>query len=49
MRSTAPSPTASAFSDALATKARGPKPGPSLSPTRAFYVVDALDREDDAG
>src|ERR1019366_3610805 len=48
-RSTAPCSTAGAFSGAPATKARGFRPEPSPTPTRALYVVTALDGDDDAG
>ena len=46
-RSTAPSSTAGALLDALATKARVFRPEPSPTPTCAPYVVDALDGDDD--
>src|ERR1019366_3956621 len=48
-RSTAPCSTAGAFSGAPATKARVFRPEPSPTPTRALYVVTALDGDDDAG
>ena len=47
-RSTAPSSTAGAFSDAHATKARVFRPEPSPTPTCAGYVVVALAADDAA-
>ncbi len=40
--------SACAFSDAHATKARVLRPGPSSSPTRAFYLGGAPERDDEA-
>lgn len=48
MRSTAPWTAAGALLDALATKARVFRPGPSPTPTCSSYPIDALDRDDAA-